>query len=158
MNLRQTIRIIITSTERGEKRPGKIKDNRRANAQVNTRKRISRTIILCRETRVQTGEGKMQPYHPKKGDRYLNLQREGRAPEVKEAIQPNHTFQSAHQEPDTGNNQYRSDGDEYVMPQHVAEYGEEPPTRVPSGGIKYPHRPAHAGHESRMWRRYSPDE
>ena len=34
-----------------------------------------------------------------------------------------------------------SDGDEYLMPQHVEGYGEEPPTRVPSGGVKYRHVP-----------------
>ena len=69
---------------------------------------------------------------------------------VDEAIQPNHPLQSAHQEPDTGSKQYMSDGNEYVLPHYVVGYGEEPPTQVPSDGVKYPHRSANAGHESRM--------
>ena len=47
-----------------------------------------------------------------------------------------HPLQSAHQEPDTGSKQYRPYGDEYEQPRHVAEYGEESPTRAQSGGAK----------------------
>ena len=63
MNLRQKNRIMITSKERGETRPGEVKDKRRrTERQVNTRKQINRAMIVRREARVQTTEGKVRSY------------------------------------------------------------------------------------------------
>ena len=48
MNLRQKNWIMIISKERGETKPGEIKDNRRrAKLQVNTKKRISTAMTVC---------------------------------------------------------------------------------------------------------------
>ena len=58
MNLRQNNQIMITSKERGKPRPGEIKENRRAKRQVNKQKQIRRAMIVHREARVQTTEGK----------------------------------------------------------------------------------------------------